>query len=44
MLGSEDTPFSHSAVITITGRRSDVSLPLLGSKGIGVFGNVSNFL
>jgi len=45
IIGTEDSPFSHNVVLTLTGRRNDLNLPLtrtlnLGSKAIGVFGNV----
>ena len=45
IIGTENSPFTHDVVLTLTGRRNDVDLPLtrtlnLGSKAIGVFGNV----
>lgn len=45
IVGSEGSPFVHSAVITLTGNRGDqpISLPgniQLGSKALGIFGNV----
>ena len=45
LIGSEDQPFQHNAVITLNGRRDDALVALaptmiLGSKAIGVFGNV----
>lgn len=45
IIGTESRRFTHSVVITLTGRREDVPLVLssviVGSKAIGVFGNVS---
>lgn len=46
IIGTESRPFSHHVVITLTGRREDTPLVLansvnVGSKAIGVFGNVS---
>lgn len=46
IIGTESSPFSHRIVITLTGRREDAPLVLansvnVGSKAIGVFGNVS---
>lgn len=46
VVGSENNPFTHNVVITLTGRREDIPLALansvvVGSKAIGVFGNVS---
>ena len=48
-IGTPDNPFTHNVIITLNGRRDDVPLPLsrrltFGSKGIGVFGNVSSSL
>lgn len=47
IIGTEDSPFTHNVVVTLTGRREDNPLVLansviVGSKAIGVFGNVSN--
>ena len=49
IIGTEASPFTHHVVLTLTGRRSDDDLPLtrrlnLGSKAIGVFGNVCNII
>ena len=49
IIGTEASPFTHHVVLTLTGRRSDDDLPLtrtlnLGSKVIGVFGNVCNII
>ena len=49
VVGTEDSPFQHEAIITLTGRRGTPDLALarnmnLGSKALGVFGNVSSFL
>ena len=46
VVGTEDSPFQHKATITLTGRRGTPDLALarnmnLGSKALGVFGNVS---
>ena len=46
IIGTENSPFSHHIVITLTGQREDAPLVLansvnVGSKAIGVFGNVS---
>lgn len=46
IIGTESSPFSHRVVITLTGQREDAPLVLansvnMGSKAIGVFGNVS---
>jgi len=45
VVGAERSPFTHKLMITLTGRRMDTPLVLpgrviLGSKAIGVFGNV----
>lgn len=45
IIGSEESPFTHRAVITLTGKRNDQPLSLsntaqLGSKALGIFGNV----
>ena len=45
IIGEAKSPFSHLATITLTGKRDDQPLFLsssmrLGSKAIGVFGNV----
>ena len=45
-IGTAESPFQHRVNLTLTGRRRDSILPLasgliLGSKTIGVFGNVS---
>ena len=46
IIGTEISPFTHTVVLTLTGRRQDTPLVLarsvvVGSKAIGVFGNVS---
>lgn len=46
IIGTADAPFQHRVTLTLTGRRRDDILPLapgliLGSKTLGVFGNVS---
>ena len=46
IIGTAESPFQHRVSLTLTGRRRDSILPLasgliLGSKTIGVFGNVS---
>ena len=46
VIGTAESPFQHRVVLTLTGRRGDSVLSLtsfltLGSKAIGVFGNVS---
>ena len=47
IIGKESSPFQHKVIITLTGQRSDLPTYLssdmkLGSKAIGVFGNVGN--
>lgn len=44
-IGTAESPFLNRVTITLTGRRRDIPLVLtrgliLGSKAIGVFGNV----
>ena len=44
-IGTAESPFQNRVTLTLTGRRSDDNLALtsgliLGSKAIGVFGNV----
>ena len=45
-VGSQEEPYQHKAIITLTGKRGqpDVSFSKtmnLGSKALGIFGNVS---
>lgn len=35
-VGSQDTPFVHSAIITMLGKRSDLEIPVYGAKCIGI--------
>ncbi len=47
IVGEEDSPFSHTATITLTGNRDDnpyfiSSTVRVGSKSIAIFGNVRN--
>ncbi len=49
IVGTESSPFTHQLRLTLTGRRRDTPLVLarrliLGSKAIGVFGNVRAIL
>ncbi len=49
IIGTEMSPFTHQVTLTLTGRREDAILALartviVGSKAIGIFGNVSNAL
>lgn len=46
MIGEESSPFDHAVVITLTGVRGTPDYALsrrmnLGSKAMGIFGNVS---
>ena len=49
IIGTEASPFTHHVTLTLTGRREDDPLVLarsiiVGSKAIGIFGNVRNSL
>jgi hypothetical protein len=36
MVGTQDTPFLHQAIITMLGTRADLEIPVYGAKCIGV--------
>ena len=48
-IGTAESPFQNRVILTLTGRRRDNPFvispgPILGSKAIGVFGNVREIM